>query len=35
VDWNGVMTHLPESFNKNDYAGEKELIRAINAKQFI
>ena len=35
VDWNGVMTHLPESFNKNDYEGEKELIRAINEKQLI
>lgn len=34
VSWNKVMTELPESFDKNDYKGEKALIHNLNKKQL-
>ena len=34
VDWHNVLIQLPESFNKNDYEGEKEIIEYINNKQL-
>lgn len=34
VDWKNIITQLPESFDKNNYDGEKELISDINKKQL-
>lgn len=34
VDWHGIIKQLPDSFDKNDYVGEKELIAYINKKQL-
>lgn len=34
VDWKGILTKLPQSFDKNDYKGEEMLIAEINKRQL-
>lgn len=34
VDWQNITKRLPESFDKNDYDGEKALIAEINKRQL-